>query len=48
MSSTMEGIPNFFATFIEVLKDRETESVDVDEQGMKSGDYLHGFFLWNS
>ena len=40
-----EGIPNFFATFIEVLKDRETESVDVDEQGMKSGDYLHGFFL---
>ena len=40
-----EGIPNFFATFIEVLKDRENESIAVDEQGMKSGDYLHGFFL---
>ena len=39
-----EGIPNF-ATFIEVLKDRENESIAVDEQGMKSGDYLHGFFL---
>jgi glucose-6-phosphate isomerase len=40
-----EGIPNFFATFIEVLKHREGESVEVDEFGMNSGDYLHGFFL---
>ena len=40
-----EGIPNFFATFIEVLKDRNGESVHVDEDGMSSGDYLHGFFL---
>jgi len=40
-----EGIPNFFATFIEVLKHREGESVEVDESGMNSGDYLHGFFL---
>ena len=40
-----EGIPNFFATFIEVLKDRDGESVHVDEDGMSSGDYLHGFFL---
>jgi len=40
-----EGVPNFFATFIEVLKDRENESIAVDKQGMKSGDYLHGFFL---
>ena len=40
-----EGIPNFFATFIEVLKHREGESVAVDTAGMNSGDYLHGFFL---
>ncbi len=40
-----EGIPNFFATFIEVLKHREGESVQVDAEGMSSGDYLHGFFL---
>lgn len=40
-----EGIPNFFATFIEVLKYRDGESVRVDEAGMNSGDYLHGFFL---
>ncbi len=40
-----EGVPNFFATFIEVLKNREGNSVPVDENGMTSGDYLHGFFL---
>jgi glucose-6-phosphate isomerase len=40
-----EGVPNFFATFIEVLKHRDSESIAVDEDGMKSGDYLHGFFL---
>jgi glucose-6-phosphate isomerase len=40
-----EGIPNFFATFIEVLKHRDGESVEVDNSGMNSGDYLHGFFL---
>ena len=40
-----EGVPNFFATFIEVLKNREGESIAVDEDGMDSGDYLHGFFL---
>ena len=40
-----EGIPNFFATFIEVLKHRDGESVKVDDEGMSSGDYLHGFFL---
>ena len=40
-----EGIPNFFATFIEVLKHRGGESVMVDNEGMSSGDYLHGFFL---
>ena len=40
-----EGVPNFFATFIEVLKHREGESITVDDEGMNSGDYLHGFFL---
>ena len=40
-----EGVPNFFATFIEVLKHRETASPPVDDDGMTSGEYLHGFFL---
>ena len=40
-----EGVPNFFATFIEVLKHRDSPSIDVDEDGMSTGDYLHGFFL---
>lgn len=36
-----EGVPNFFATFIEVLKDREGNSPEV-EAGVTSGDYLSG------
>jgi glucose-6-phosphate isomerase len=36
-----EGVPNFFLTFIEVLEDREGESVTV-EPGVTSGDYLSG------
>lgn len=39
-----EGVPNFFATFIEVLKDRDGESMEV-ESGTTSGDYLLGFLL---
>ena len=39
-----DGIANFFATFIEVLKDREEASIEV-EPGITSGDYLHGLFL---
>lgn len=39
-----EGVPNFFATFIEVLRDRDGESVDV-EPGISAGDYLEGFLL---
>ncbi|PWU05548.1 MAG: glucose-6-phosphate isomerase [Verrucomicrobia bacterium] len=39
-----DGINNFFVTFIEVLKDRETKSLDVDP-GITSGDYLHAFLL---
>ena len=37
-----EGVPNFFVTFIEVLKDREGPSMEV-EPGATSGDYLSGF-----
>ncbi|HJQ97254.1 MAG TPA: glucose-6-phosphate isomerase [Candidatus Polarisedimenticolaceae bacterium] len=37
-----EGIPNFFATFVEVLKDRDGGDVDV-EPGITSGDFLSGF-----
>ena len=40
-----EGVPNFFATFIEVLKHRDGESIPVNDEAMNSGDYLHGFFL---
>jgi glucose-6-phosphate isomerase len=36
-----EGVPNFFATLIEVLQDREGASVEV-EPGVTSGDYLSG------
>ena len=39
-----EGVHNFFATFIEVLKDREGDSIEV-EKGTTSGDFLQGFFL---
>jgi glucose-6-phosphate isomerase len=37
-----EGVPNFFATFIEVLKDREGPSIEV-EPDATSGDFLNGF-----
>lgn len=37
-----EGVNNFFVTFIEVLKDREGQSIEV-EPGVTSGDYLSGF-----
>lgn len=36
-----EGIPNFFATFIEVLKDRPGKSIEV-EPNITTGDYLSG------
>ncbi|MHB8879776.1 MAG: glucose-6-phosphate isomerase [Myxococcaceae bacterium] len=39
-----DGVPNFFATFVEVLKDRDGASLEVDEQ-VTSGDYLVGFLL---
>jgi glucose-6-phosphate isomerase len=37
-----EGIANFFATFIEVLEDRQGTAVEL-EPGVTSGDYLSGF-----
>ena len=39
-----EGVHNFFATFIEVLKDRSGDSIEV-EDGMTTGDFLQGFYL---
>ncbi|AJE02918.1 glucose-6-phosphate isomerase [Geobacter pickeringii] len=38
-----EGINNFFVTFVEVLRDRDGKSLEV-EPGVTSGDYLSGFF----
>ena len=37
-----EGVNNFFVTFIEVLRDREGKSLQVDPD-VTSGDYLNGF-----
>ena len=37
-----EGVPNFFATFIEVLQDSAKPHPDVEE-GVVTGDYLLGF-----
>ncbi len=37
-----DGVHNFFATFIEVRKDRAGEAVEV-EPGVTTGDYLQGF-----
>lgn len=38
-----EGVNNFFVTFIEVMRDREGKSPEV-EPGATTGDYLSGFF----
>jgi glucose-6-phosphate isomerase len=38
-----EGVNNFFVTFIEVLRDRNGKSLQV-EPDVTSGDYLSGFF----
>lgn len=39
-----DGLDNFFAVFIEVLRDRTEASLPVEPQ-TTSGDYLHAFFL---
>ena len=44
MQQLREGAADFFVTFIEVLKDSETGSLEV-EPGITSGDFLHGFLL---
>jgi len=40
-----DGINNFFATFVEVLKDRSSNTEVFVEQNVTSGDFLSGFFL---
>src|SRR5574341_263412 len=42
MQQLREGVNNFFATFIEVLRDRDGSSLEV-ESGVTSGDYLNAF-----
>ena len=39
-----EGVDNFFVTFIEVLKDRAGDSIEV-EDGITAGDFLQGLYL---
>ncbi len=39
-----DGVPNFFATLIEVLEDRQGQSPEIDP-GVTAGDYLAGFLL---
>ncbi len=39
-----DGVNNFFVTFIEVLKDRNGQSVQI-EPDVTAGDYLEGFLL---
>jgi glucose-6-phosphate isomerase len=39
-----DGVPNFFITFLQVLKERAGTSIEV-EPGVTSGDYLFGFLL---
>jgi len=39
-----DGVHNFFATFIRVLKDQSGTSIEV-EKGITTGDYLDGFYL---
>ena len=38
-----DGVPNFFATFIEVQKERSGELFHVEQGGVTAGDYLSGF-----
>lgn len=41
-----DGVPNFFVTFIDVLRDRDLGRKELQvEPGVTSGDYLHGFLL---
>jgi glucose-6-phosphate isomerase len=40
-----DGVPNFFATFVAVKRDRQAGKPFDIEPGVTSGDYLHGFLL---
>jgi len=42
MQQLRDGVLNFFVTFIEVDKDRRNRAIEI-EDGVTSGDYLHGF-----
>ncbi len=37
-----DGVDNFFVVFVEVLRDRDGASLEI-EPGVTAGDYLHGF-----
>ena len=39
-----DGLPNFFAVFVQVLRSRTGDSLEV-EPGFTSGDFLNGFYL---
>jgi glucose-6-phosphate isomerase len=39
-----DGLNDYFATFIEVLVDQQSQTINVDP-GVTPGDYLHGFYL---
>lgn len=39
-----DGLPNFFAVFVQVLRGRQGDSMDV-EPGVTTSDYLNGFYL---
>ncbi|MEM7146825.1 MAG: glucose-6-phosphate isomerase [Verrucomicrobiota bacterium] len=38
-----DGVPNFFATFLEVRKTRASASITVEKSGVNTGDFLQGF-----
>ena len=42
MQQLIDGRDDFFATFVDVLEDREGQGIEVEE-GIRSGDYLSGF-----
>ena len=44
LQQLIEGPANFFVTFIEVMKDRESISIEV-ERGVTSGDFLQAFLI---
>jgi len=39
-----DGLPNFFAVFIQCLRSRQAESMEVEPE-VTSGDFLNGFYL---